>query len=440
MFFPVLFAAYVGGALPGLFSAALCLAVSGVLLSEVGHLMVLSSDNFTRWIVLAVVAPSIALAIGAAQTHARREREEIVATNNELGLVRAGLDQIDYAVMLLDRDFRVQFMNRSAIRNGGLRERPRSEKPPSSELLFEFATNGAFPVPAKKVGQFVAASLEIVRAGNSAPIDMRLTDGRIFRFKCSVLPDGGRMLIYSDVTDLVRNAEKLQILAITDGLTGAYNHTHFMKLANSEWNRFLRHDRKLSLLILDIDFFKSFNDQFGHEVGDRVLVHVATLCSEDRRHNDIVARIGGEEFAMLLPETGVEEAKSVAERLQQKIADNPLSHHGKYLTVTASIGIAEARPWMSDFGDLLKCADQALYQAKNTGRNRAESAVDRPLATVADGVAPLAPKTAVPGVDIAKLHDFLRDENGMSAIKYGLIASSVSLMIVVAMAVVSGGL
>ena len=388
MFFPVLFAAYIGGAIPGLISAALCLAISGVLLSEVGQLMVLSSENFTRWVVLAVVAPSIALAVGAAQTRAQRDREEISATNKELKLIRAGLDQVDYAVMLLDRDLRVHFMNHAAIRNGSLRERPRGEKPDSAELLHELAANGALPIPAKRVDQFVNASLEIVRAGNSTPIDMRLTDGRIFRFKCNVLPDGGRMLVYSDVTDLVRNSDKLQMLAITDGLTGLYTHTHFMKSANSEWNRSRRYDRKLSLLILDIDFFKSFNDQFGHEVGDRVLVHIATLCSEDRRHSDIVARMGGEEFALLLPETGIDEAANVAERLRQKLAEAPLVHEGKTFAVTLSIGIAEARPWMQNFADLMKTADQALYAAKQAGRN-CIVLPGRSPSIVPDGVTPL---------------------------------------------------
>jgi diguanylate cyclase (GGDEF)-like protein len=389
MFFPVLLAAYIGGAIPGLISAALCLVISGILLSELGHVLLLSSENFTRWIILAVVAPSTALAIGAAQSRARREQERIIATNRELEVVHAALDQVDYAVMLLDRDLRVQFMNHAAVRNGALRGRPPSEKPSSAELLREFATNGAIPVPADKVDRFVAGSLAIVRAGNSAPVDMRLTDGRIFRFRCNVLPDGGRMLTYANVTDLVRNAEKLQLMAVTDGLTGLYNHSQFIRLAKSEWNRFLRHERKLSLLVLDIDFFKSFNDQFGHEVGDQVLVHIGILCSEDRRDTDIVGRIGGEEFALLLPETGIEEAANVAERLRQKLRENPFRQDGKDLAVTVSVGIAEAQSGMSDFSDLFRCADQALYQAKNSGRNRVVGIADRLLATVSDEVVPL---------------------------------------------------
>src|SRR5262249_32733768 len=265
--------------------------------------------------------------------------------------VRAGLDQVDYAVMLLDRDLRVRFMNQAAVRNGALRARPHGEKPSSAELLREFATNGALPLPKNKVDQFVAASLEIVRAGNSKPIDMRLTNGRTFRFRCNVLPDGGRMLVYADVTDLVRNAEKLQFLAVTDGLTGLFNHSHFMRLAKGEWGRFLRHGRKLSLMILDIDFFKSFNDQFGHEFGDRVLAHIAKLCSERRRDHDSVARIGGEEFAILMPETGIDEAARVAERLRQELHHNPLQYDGKILAPTVSVGFAEAGPSMRDFSD-----------------------------------------------------------------------------------------
>lgn len=134
--------------------------------------------------------------------------------------------------------------------------------------------------------------------------------------------------------------------------------------------------------MFDIDFFKSFNDRFGHEVGDQVLFHVAALSREERRETDIVARIGGEEFAILLPETGIDDAGAAAERLLKHIEESDLQCDGQNLTVTVSIGIAEAQPGMRDIGDLLKAADQALYIAKRTGRNRVVPARKRPLAIV----------------------------------------------------------
>jgi diguanylate cyclase (GGDEF)-like protein len=197
------------------------------------------------------------------------------------------------------------------------------------------------------------------------------------------------MLVYADVTEFVRNAEQLEKLATTDGLTGLFNHRHFMKLAEAEWNRFLRHGRPLSLLMFDIDFFKSFNDRYGHEVGDQVLFHIAAMVGEGRRETDIVARMGGEEFAVLLPETDIDAAEAVAERLRQEIQDSELQSDGHDMTVAISIGVAEARPGMGDVGDLLKDADQALYRAKRNGRNRVVRAEQRPLATVRPAAVPL---------------------------------------------------
>jgi diguanylate cyclase (GGDEF)-like protein len=382
LFFSVLFAAYVGGVIPGLVSAAFCLTFSAVLLSEPGQFLVLQPENLKRWTVLMLVAPGTALAVGTLQSRARRERERMVAAHRELDTVRAALDQVDYGVMLLDQDLRVQLMNHAIFRNGALRQRAPGEKPPLAELLREFATSGVYSVPADKIDRFVAKSLKIVRTGDPTPIDLHLSDGKIVRFKCNILPDGGRMLTYADVTDIVRNAEQLEQLATTDGLTALYNHRQFMKLAEREWNRFRRHGRPLSLLMFDIDFFKSFNDRFGHEVGDQVLFHVAALSCEERRETDIVARIGGEEFAILLPETGIDDAGAAAERLLKHIEESDLQCDGQNMTVTVSIGIAEAQLDMRDIGDLLKNADQALYIAKRTGRNRIVPARKRPLAIV----------------------------------------------------------
>ena len=130
-----------------------------------------------------------------------------------------------------------------------------------------------------------------------------LNTGETIRFKWTVLPDGGRMLSYTQVTDLVQRADEWEDLASIDGLTGLFNRRHFLELAESEWSRFDRYERPLSLVMIDIDRFKSINDRFGHDVGDRVIEHVASICREGKRASDIVARIGGEEFVMLLPET-----------------------------------------------------------------------------------------------------------------------------------------
>jgi len=211
----------------------------------------------------------------------------------------------------------------------------------------------------------------------------------VLRFKCNVLPDGGRMLIYANVTDLVRNAEQLEKLATTDGMTGLHNRRQFMKLAEAEWSRFQRHGRPLSLLMLDVDYFKSINDRFGHDLGDQVIAHIAALCREDRRVSDIVARIGGEEYALLLPETPIEAAYAVAERLRRNVEVSALLSNSKGLAVTVSIGVAEAGPGMSGIVDLMKVSDRALYEAKRTGRSRVVRAEALPIPVMLDAEAPL---------------------------------------------------
>ena len=204
------------------------------------------------------------------------------------------------------------------------------------------------------------------------PIDIPHGDGRIIRSQCAVLPNGGRMLTYTDITDLIHRADQLQELASIDGLTGLYNRRHFNVLANAEWGRFQRYHRPLSMIVLDIDCFKQINDRYGHDVGDRAIAHVAMLCREERRESDIVARIGGDEFCFVLPETDLARTQVVAERLIDKISRSELrtGQRQESIAITVSIGIAEATVSMSGFGALMRIADQALYQAKLNGRNR----------------------------------------------------------------------
>jgi diguanylate cyclase (GGDEF)-like protein len=178
------------------------------------------------------------------------------------------------------------------------------------------------------------------------------------------------MLTYSNVTALVQQAEALETLAIKDGLTELYNRRHFLHLAEVEWDRFKRYERQLSFLMLDIDHFKSINDRFGHDFGDKVLIAVAGVCRDGKRNSDIVARLGGEEFAILLPETDLDSAFVMAERLRMNISQLRIEAGNTLLSVTASIGVADAGSCVCDVVELMKRADTALYAAKRGGRNR----------------------------------------------------------------------
>lgn len=169
--------------------------------------------------------------------------------------------------------------------------------------------------------------------------------------------------------DNTRLFGELQRLAIIDELTGLYNRRHFFEVARLEFERARRYRRPLSIIMVDIDHFKQVNDRLGHLVGDQVLRVVAQRCLENMRESDVVGRYGGEEFIMLLPETGQEGALQSAERLRIAIADAPIPARGQSVRVTISIGWASLDAGCADLDQLISLADEALYAAKARGRN-----------------------------------------------------------------------
>lgn len=175
-----------------------------------------------------------------------------------------------------------------------------------------------------------------------------------------------------DVTDNTLLTTELKRQARTDYLTGVNNRRHFMVLAQRELDRSMRYHTPLSLLMMDIDHFKLVNDNYGHEVGDAVLIKLAEVCQQTLRGIDSMGRIGGEEFAILLPETDIEQALEVAERVRMALAHTRLDQPNSRdpLRFTVSLGIATLAPNIATIDVLLSLADHALYQAKNTGRNK----------------------------------------------------------------------
>jgi len=167
-----------------------------------------------------------------------------------------------------------------------------------------------------------------------------------------------------------QRATDLETLAAVDFLTGVYNRRQFETLARAELARCQRYLRPLSVVMLDIDHFKAVNDRFGHAAGDRVLKSVADLCRAAKRDSDIIARLGGEEFAIMLPETTEAATVQFAERLRRLIVDCAVTANGQEIPVTISVGIAGASVRTSGIESLMRDADQALYEAKRAGRNR----------------------------------------------------------------------
>ncbi|GBD43262.1 Response regulator PleD [bacterium HR40] len=168
--------------------------------------------------------------------------------------------------------------------------------------------------------------------------------------------------------ELERTCQKLATLAITDPLTGLLNRRAFFDELERVWAEAVRLDRPLALLMCDIDHFKSVNDTYGHHGGDEALRTVALVLRAGTRAYDIVARLGGEEFAVLFPGTGLEDAATIGERLRAGIASTPAVCEGREILLTASFGVACRRP-ASEPGELVRRCDHALYAAKRRGRN-----------------------------------------------------------------------
>jgi diguanylate cyclase (GGDEF)-like protein/PAS domain S-box-containing protein len=162
-----------------------------------------------------------------------------------------------------------------------------------------------------------------------------------------------------------------QVLARTDGLTSLYNRRYFFELASREFSATIRYQRPLTIILFDVDDFKQANDTFGHALGDTVLIQVAQTTATQVRDVDILARYGGDEFIILLPQTGTQQAFLIAERIRESVATMRLATDDSPFIVTLSIGVAETvhTPHDASIEDAIRRADKALYMAKQKGRN-----------------------------------------------------------------------
>jgi diguanylate cyclase (GGDEF)-like protein len=191
-------------------------------------------------------------------------------------------------------------------------------------------------------------------------------------------PDVVRARVKTHLT-LKFQSDLLRKLVFLDGLTGVFNRRYFDQQISTEWARAARNNKPLSLILLDVDFFKLYNDRYGHQAGDDALRLVAhTLKSSLRRPADLVARYGGEEFACVLPETSHEDAQVIAEELERQIRTLGIPHQSSTVdtVITISVGLA-TRVGNSDddVTSLIGLADKLLYQAKHTGRGQVCSGV-----------------------------------------------------------------
>jgi len=201
---------------------------------------------------------------------------------------------------------------------------------------------------------------------NGAPLSgvKRLKNGDLLKL-------GSVILKYLSGHDVETSLyEEMFQLAITDNLTQLHNRRRFDEVLSTEFGRVRRHARSLSLLMLDIDFFKRINDEHGHPAGDAVLFQVGQLIRARIRDHDLAARIGGEEVAILMPETDLTGARVLAQELRQAIAAHVVEYAEQQLRVTVSIGCAQYEPGDVDPSAFVKRCDEQLYSAKAAGRNR----------------------------------------------------------------------
>lgn len=202
-------------------------------------------------------------------------------------------------------------------------------------------------------------------------------DGTLFYNELNIAPlidEQGRVThflgVLRDISEQIAIEEQLRELASTDPLTGLLNRRRFEGLVNQEILRSHRYDRPMVALMLDLDHFKLVNDAHGHACGDAVLMGFAAVIARGLRVHDVCARVGGEEFAAMLPETPIAAGLEVAERLRRSVEAMRTSWDGEEIAVTTSIGITQLTSWDQGYGSLIERADAALYASKQRGRNR----------------------------------------------------------------------
>ncbi len=244
---------------------------------------------------------------------------------------------------------------------------------------------------------YVYHSGENIVLGNAAREGLFTNDPYITRVQCKsvlctpIMSKGklsGILYIENNISENAFTPERLEILqsfsvqaaisienarlfdlATTDGMTKLYVHRYFQLLLDQEIKRSQRNHKKFSLVMMDIDNFKSFNDTYGHQLGDRVLKDVAATAKKISRAGDIAARYGGEEFIMILPETDSGQAMILAERIRANVADIEIPHEGKNLNVTISLGVSTYPNHAGEKEALIRAADDALYTSKHKGKN-----------------------------------------------------------------------
>jgi diguanylate cyclase (GGDEF)-like protein len=338
------------------------------------------------------------------------------------------MDLMDVGVVLLDRDLRARFINPCFVEMWQIPPALLASGPSYRDLLNYGTASGCYPVLAADAPAYIDGREAEVRSGTAYQTLLILADRRQLLFGCVASSDGGRILTYTDISQELRqeassamertsaelrfNSEmleeqgahlaalaeaaeesaqradaarglleheiterrqleiKLRQLATTDGLTGVLNRSEFLASAEREMDARKASEPNMVVLMIDVDHFKAVNDRFGHAGGDRALTHLVTTLRAGLRQIDLLGRVGGEEFGIVLLDTPLMPAEMVAERLRARVAEVQIAFADRLISMTISIGLAVQLDTDQSIEQVLARADDALYQAKRSGRNR----------------------------------------------------------------------
>ena len=298
----------------------------------------------------------------------RKHIENVIEENSQR--FRRILDNLFAYVALLDTNGVVQEVNKAPLERAGYRR---------EDVVGKYFYDAPWWNYDNQVREQLIAAINSAKQGKASRYDVEAKMGNelvpLDFLIAPVYDDSGNVIgllpTAVDITERKLLEKELQRQAHLDYLTGLPNRRDFMERGEIEFSRTLRYDNHLSILMLDIDHFKKINDTYGHQSGDLVLKSIASTFHKELRSVDIVGRLGGEEFALILPETGIEKATEVAERLREIISANEVAlPDGMKISITVSIGIASLIDKDSDMNMLLMESDKALYKAKLAGRNR----------------------------------------------------------------------
>lgn len=243
-------------------------------------------------------------------------------------------------------------------------------------LISKLGTKGVLYLQSVSVAQGFRKGDLMLLSGISTPVALAIDNAELYsesqqaKESLKRARDDLEVEVKKRTAELVKARNRLQELSTTDELTGLYNYRYLIFSLESELERTLRYKRTLSLLMMDIDYFKSLNDTYGHQCGNVVIKTVAQLLKRNVRRTDIVARYGGDELSIILTETDRERSREVAEKLKAVINGHAFKWQGKTLDVRVSIGLATVpEPGIVSAYDLVNAADRALYEAKEGGRD-----------------------------------------------------------------------